>query len=134
MADLRAMENSVREYLISELEIARSRVDSCVDTAELSRKQLKENELYFISVAEALNHKLAYTEQICETLTQERFEIERDLQRVSAILDSYAESERDRGVSGGGTTQPIALKDSENCIHSIRELCDVCLHNNASIV
>eukprot|EP01034_Spumella_vulgaris_P031292 gene31292-38662_t len=43
MAELRKLENSVREYLISELEIARSRVDSSLDTAAMSRAQIAED-------------------------------------------------------------------------------------------
>ncbi len=91
------MENSVREYLISEVEIARSRVDSCADTAQMNRKQLAENERYFIAVAESLNERLAYSEFVCESLQQEKLLLERDLQRVNSVLDSYVEAEIDRG-------------------------------------
>jgi hypothetical protein len=122
MSDLRKLENSVREYLISELEIARSRVDSCQDTAAMSRAQIAEGEMHFIRVAEALNEKLAYSEFVCDTLQNERYATERDLQRLTAIIDSYTAAELSRETSGGGVIAPHTFSDASDSSKSVRLL------------
>ena len=65
------------DFLIAELEIARSRVDMGESMAKLCREQLKECEELSIKVTEAaLNKKLGHAEYFSENFVRERLEID----------------------------------------------------------
>ncbi len=124
MAKLRSLENSVREYLISELEIARSRIDSSQDTVLMLREQLKENENLFIVVTEQLNVDLASSEQVCKHNIKRRFQMEEAVCRLNSILESYLETEMDRFTPGGGILQPLKVRQIEDFPPMMRQTFD----------
>lgn len=105
MASLRRLETSVREYLISEVEIARSRIDSLQDQARILRNQLAENEKQFIAVTETLNSKLASAEFTRDRAVKSRIHMEASMSRLNGILDSYIAAEANREELHGGTMQ-----------------------------
>jgi hypothetical protein len=121
MAKLRSLENSVREYLISELEIARSRVDSSQDTMKILREQLLENENLFIAVTEKLNVDLAGSQHVCKYNIRRRFQMEEAVYRLNNIVNSFIESENDRFTPGGGGAQATKPRHVEEFPPLMRE-------------
>jgi hypothetical protein len=122
MSALRRLEASVREFLISEVEISRSRIDSCNDTARMNREQLAENELYSMRIVNTLNEQLGLTEFVCEERIAERYKLEGDLQRLDNVLESYVTAEESRETVGGGTVQALRLRDADSASPSVRAL------------
>jgi len=122
MGALRRLENSVREFLISEVEIVRSRIDSCEESAKMNRKQLAENEQYYMKIVNAINEQLALTEFVCEERITERYKLEGDLQRLSNVMESYIAAEENREMIGGGTMQALKLRQGEECSASVRTI------------
>lgn len=122
MGALRRLENSVREYLVSEVEIVRSRIDSCEESAKMSRQQLKENELHYMKVVDTLNEQLALTEFVCEERYAERYQLEGDVQRLGNVIESYIAAEENREMIGGGTMQALKLRHAEQCNPSVRAI------------
>lgn len=119
MSELRAMENTMREYLISELEVCRSRLHSSEEVASIHREQMADLEMQFVGVAEQLNTQLASYEFTCSALAKEKFRLEGDLQRLINIVDSYSNSAVDRATAGGGGVRALQLKDIHECTESI---------------
>lgn len=115
MSNLRSLENSVREYLISELEIARSRIDSYEESSKIIRDQLAEMEIKFIKITDHLNQQLASYESLYETEIRKNFSMETYLNRLSLMIDSYKETETNRELQGGGTLQPIKMRGIQDC-------------------
>eukprot|EP01032_Pedospumella_encystans_P007506 gene7506-9001_t len=122
MGALRRLENSVREFLISEVEIVRSRIDSCEDSAKMMRQQLKENELHYMKVVDTVNEQLALTEFVCEERIAERYQLEGDVQRLGNVIESYIAAEENREMIGGGTMQALKLRHAEKCNPSVRAI------------
>jgi hypothetical protein len=122
MSALRRLENSVREYLISEVEILRSRIDSCDETTKMIREQLGENESQYMKIVDSLNEQLALSEFICEERIAERYQLEGDMQRLSHVLESYIASEENREMIGGGTMQALKLRNVDKCCPGVRAL------------
>jgi hypothetical protein len=122
MSALRRLEQAVREYLISETEIARSRVDSCNETARFSRMQQAENEQYYMKIVDTINEQLALTESVCEERIAERYQVESDLQRLYNVLGSYIEVEQSRQEVGGGAVQPLKMKELDEAAPGVRAL------------
>jgi hypothetical protein len=122
MSALRRLEQAVREYLISEIEIARSRVDSCNETAKFSRQQQAENEQYYMRIVDAINEQLALTESVCEERIAERYQVESDLQRLHNVLASYIEVAQSRQEAGGGTAQPLRMRELDEAAPGVRAL------------
>ena len=46
--------------------------------------------------------------------------MEKDLQLMEIVVDSYVDCERDRTTGGGGTMQPMKMKNIVKCQQSIR--------------
>jgi hypothetical protein len=113
MSSLRRMETNVRDYLISELEISRSRIDSLQDQSKLLRGQLSENEKQFMSVAETLNVKLANAEFSRDRAVRDRLNMESYLFRLNGVIDSYIASESNREELHGGTMQALKPRQIE---------------------
>jgi hypothetical protein len=113
MSNLRSLENNVREYLISELEIARSRIDSYEESSIMVRDQCSELEKKFIQITEVLNNRLGYMEDMYEREIQKNLSLESYLCRMNGVLDSYLETEENRQQIGGGTLQAFKLKNLE---------------------
>lgn len=111
---LRNMENSVREYLISELEIARSRVDSNDEVLKLNRRQQKENELYFMKISQDLNEKLIILEMTSENVIEDNIFYQKQLLQLKSILDSYISTHDNRIEPGGGTIQALKPRLQSN--------------------
>lgn len=124
MSALRRLESSVREFLISEVEILRSRIDSCSDVAKMSRMQQAENEQYYMKIVNTVNEQLALTEYVCEERIAERYQLEGDLQRLDNVLESYIAAEENRQQVGGGTMQALRLKDVDKVAPTVRKLHD----------
>lgn len=120
MAALRRQEHSMREYLIQEVEILRSRIDSSDEVAKMNRKQLAENELYYMKIVSAINEQLALTEFVCEERIAERYQLEGDLQRLGNVVESYLAAEENRQQVGGGTLQAVKLRNVDKCAPSVR--------------
>lgn len=114
MSKLRNMEASVREYLISELEITRSRIDASQDTVKMLREQVAESEEYLERVSGMLNEELSASEIVCARNLKARIDMEESVFRLNNILDSYIETEADRSTPGGGILQPLKPRQSEN--------------------
>lgn len=113
MSSLRRLENSIREYLASELEIARSRIDSLTDTTKMLRAQLGENEIQFMKVAELLNTRLATAEYLRDKAVKERLNMESTIHRMNGIIESYSESQRNREEFHGGTQQALKPRHAD---------------------
>ena len=113
MSALRRMETSMREFLTSEVEILRSRIDSCNEVAKMNRTQLAENEQTYMKIVDTLNEQLALTEFVCEERIKERYVVEGDLQRLEKVLESYIAAEENREEVGGGTMQALKLREVE---------------------
>jgi hypothetical protein len=113
MSNLRSLENSIRDYLIAELEIARSHIDTLQETTKTLRLQLSDNELQFMKVTETLNIQLAHAEYLRYKAIHERFEIENCLQRTSTIIQSYMDTEENRQLVHGGTIQPLKIRHQD---------------------
>jgi hypothetical protein len=122
IAELRKYENEVREFLASELEICRAKVDSQDEVFRISLDHVAECEQQFVSVAGGLNERLAHTEYLLETSLRENFRIESDIQRLQSIVDSYVEVAIERERVGGGTFQAQSLHNPAGCNMSVRVL------------
>jgi hypothetical protein len=122
MSELRKCETSVREYLISELETARARVDSMESMNRLNRADLEAAELQLIKVAETLNQELLSAEFIAEQKTVDRMRIEMDLQRLANVMESYIESEKRNVTSGAEQIESFKFKEINRSPSSIRKL------------
>ena len=123
MSNLRSFEHSVREYLISELEIARSRIDSYEESSKMIRDQLAEMELKFMRITDQLNAQLGQCESLYDQEIEKNFSLQQYLSRLSGIVDSYIETEANREEIGGGVLQPLKLRDLQGCpFHGIREM------------
>jgi hypothetical protein len=120
--NLRKMENDMREYLIGQLEIARSRIDSQTSTAAMMREDMVECEEKLVTLIGAVSDKLAYCESMAETYLNENFTTEGDLQRLTDIVESYITAEEDRAESGGGTAQASSLRHPDLSRQSIKNL------------
>ena len=117
LGDLRSMENKLRDVLVSELDIARAEKDSAEETLTMATSQLGEIELQFIRVAENLNAQLAECECLSENMLRERLKAESELQRLSLVVDSYIDTEKNRSMPRGGDLQPL-------CMHQVSEECN----------
>jgi hypothetical protein len=124
MSNLRGLENNTREYLIAELEIARSRIDSYEESTRMLRSQLGEMEKKFLDITDRLNVQLAHTEFLFEDSVAQREALEVYLVRTNNILQTYIDNEENREEHGGGTLQPMKLRGLEkDCpFVSIKEL------------
>jgi hypothetical protein len=122
MNNLRKMENDMREYLIGQLEIARSRIDSQLSTAAMTREDMAECEEKLVTLVGAVSDKLAYCESMAETYMNENFTTEGDLQRLTDIVESYITAEEDRAEAGGGTAQASSLRHPDLSRQSIKNL------------
>mmetsp|Transcript_32415 Transcript_32415/g.44413 ORF Transcript_32415/g.44413 Transcript_32415/m.44413 type:complete len:608 (+) Transcript_32415:11-1834(+) len=110
MYELRNMENSFREYLITELEGIRGQIDSGLAIARVYREQLKEAKEFSISTANKLNQTLATAESVSDSLIAEKLQMEADLQGLVKVLDSYDECEKIRRTNGGGGYNPLKMR------------------------
>ena len=122
MGDLRKEENNTRDYIIGELEIARSRIDSNTDQMVMLREDLAECERQFVTVTELLNDRLGYSEMVAEMRSADRWRLESDLQRLALIVDSYIEADTERQESGGGSAQASSLRHAEESCVSVRAI------------
>jgi len=122
MSELRTEENSVREYVVGELGIARSRVDSDKETSRMMRDDMVECEDKLMSLTGVINDKLGHYESLAETYMNEYTTSESDVQRLIDIMESYLQSEEDRSESGGGTAQANSLRHPDISRHSVRKL------------
>ena len=123
MGNLRSLENNTREYLIAELEIARSRLDSYEDSTRFMREQQGEMERKFVEITDSLNARLAHTEFLLETETQKTFALEGQLFRLKGVLQSFQDSEESRQLPGGGSLQPSKMRGvGESPFSLVREL------------
>lgn len=122
MSALRRQEHSMREYLMQEVEILRSRIDSCAEVSKVSREQLAENELYYMKVVNEINAQLALTEFVCEERIAERYQLEGDLQRLGNVVESYLTAEENRQQIGGGTVQALKLREVDKCAPTVRAI------------
>ena len=123
LGDLRAMENKLRDVLVSELDIARAEKDSADETMGIVTQQLGEVEVQFVRVAEALNARLADAECLCEGLLRERLKAESELQRLGRVVQSYIDADKDRSRRGGGARQALCMyQASEECNQEIAHL------------
>lgn len=113
MHNLRSMENTVREYFISELEIARSRNDSYEEVAEMQRDRLTEHEIYLVKITQALNEKLAHIEYLYHEETATNIKLQKQLYRLNEMLCSYIEADLNRDEVNGGIYQALKLKGLE---------------------
>lgn len=123
--DLRGQENLAREYFISELETARSNIDSQREIVKIAQDQLAECERQFITVADHLNAKLCASETLLEKYIYERIAIDADLSRITSITASLTkafqsrsspmdyegtgEQDEDDDSDAGGLTVPSTL-------------------------
>jgi hypothetical protein len=122
MNQLRGLENSCREYVVGQLEIARSRVDSQKETQAMMLDDLKECEDKLISLTGNVSDKLAYCETMAETYMTENLQVESDLQRMIDIVESYIEAEEDRAEAGGGTAQALSMRHLDLSRQSMKNL------------
>lgn len=122
MSHLRSLETACREYLISELEIARSHIDSDVENIHLSRELLKDCELQFVKVAEALNKQLAHTESACMHRVQESVKLQSEIMRLNEILDTYIHAENNRQEVDGGVLAGLKLREISQCHPLVQQL------------
>ncbi len=122
MSELRNEENSVREYVVGELEIARSRLDSDKETTRMTREDSTECEDKLISLTGAINDRLGHYENLAETYMNEYTTTESDLQRLYEIMESYLQAEEDRSEAGGGTAQAASLRHADISRQSVRKL------------
>ena len=116
LGDLRSMENTLRDVLVSELDIARAEKDSATETTEMVSAQLGEAEQQLVAVASDLNAQLAAAECLMEGMLRERLKGESELQRLSSVVDSFIAAETDRSTRGGGALQPT-------CMHNVADDC-----------
>jgi len=122
MNNLRGLENGCREFVVGQLEIARSRVDSQAETEKMMREDLAECEEKLTTLAGALSDKLAYSETLSEAYMQENLQVELDLQRLTNIVESYVEAEEDRAEAGGGTAQAHSLRHPDLSRQTVKHL------------
>ncbi|RYH20808.1 hypothetical protein EON65_22415 [archaeon] len=122
MSHLRSLETACREFLISELEIARSHLDSDVENIHLSRELLKDCELQFVRVSEALNKQLAYTESACTHRVQENVKLQSEIMRLNDILDTYINAENNRQEVDGGVLGGLKLREMDQCHPLVQQL------------
>ena len=123
LGDLRAMENKLRDVLVSELDISRAEKDSAEETMGIVTEQLGEVEMQFIAVAEDLNAQLANVECLCESMLRERLKAESELQRLGLVVESFIDVEKDRSRRGGGQQQALCMWEvSEECNQEIFQL------------
>lgn len=122
MSSLRKQETAMRDYLIGELEIARAKLDSTDETAKMHREQLAESEMYYMKVTEALNTKLGHVEYAYKKACLDNIDLQKQLYRMSNILDSYIETERNRSAKEGGTLQALKPRHFERVNPSLQEV------------
>jgi hypothetical protein len=119
MGALRSLENDVREYLISELEIARSRIDSFEESSKISRDQLSEMEDKFVRITYVLNDKLANLEFLYEKEKEKNFHLNQYLARLGKVIDSYIDTAKERNEPGGGGAQALKIRYLDEECHSV---------------
>jgi hypothetical protein len=122
MHQLRGLETAARDYVIGELEIARSRIDSQKESQMMIRDDMAEVEEKLVTLTGTISDQLAYSETMAETYMNENIQVETDLQRLTDIMESYIESEEDRAEAGGGTAQASGLRHQDLSRQSIKNL------------
>jgi hypothetical protein len=101
MGDLRREENRMRDWIISELQLSRGRQEANENAIRIAQENLRDCEQQYMQVAGELNSRLARTETLYESLLAKHLNDGTDLQRLSAVLDSYLSAEDDRLRRGG---------------------------------
>jgi hypothetical protein len=114
MHNLRTMETQMREFLISELEIARSRLDSFDEVAQMQRDRVAEHEVYLVKITQALNERLAHVEYLYQKEIEAHNALKKQLFRMNEMICSYIETDLDRDEVNGGILQPLKLKNLED--------------------
>lgn len=122
MAELRRYENSAREYFIQELEIARSRVDSASQSNKMNREDLEAAEIQLIKIAEALNEKVIASDFVAEQQMEEKIRMEKDLQRLVHVVDSYIAAEEMNVTPGSEPAEAFKMRDLKSSCKSIQTL------------
>lgn len=123
MYELRGQENSMRDYLIGEIEATRGKIDSGLEIGRICREQIEELELFSIAIAENLNKKLAEAESTALVLSEEKLQMEADVQGLVSVTDSFIESETSReAVGGGGGVAPKFIRFSRGTTPSLKLL------------
>lgn len=122
MSELRSTETTMRDYLVSELEISRSQVDSLQETLSIMKKNLFDCESQLVDISILLNSKLADSESLCERYARERVDLECYLQRLALVTSSCIEYQMDRSNPSCGSLQPLQFCDSFSASASVREL------------
>lgn len=89
MKELRAQETLVRDHCLSEMEAARARVDSQMESVRMMRQQLEECETLHERACLALNKEFAVQESAAVELTALKRRDETDTHRLECIVDSY---------------------------------------------
>ena len=120
---LRIKETSVRDYVISEMEIARSKEEAMLSKAELQRNDLSCYEVLFVNACSVLNEENARHESAYEIQMSAFLKDQSDMRRLSDIIESFVISSRDRMRRGGGTSglKPLKLQNPENSSFVIRD-------------
>ena len=96
MKDLRNQENKLRDYILSEMETVRSRLDMMVDSNKMLTEQLGEIEVQFEKTVTILNTEYAYQESISDELTRLKVRDAADMARLGNIIDSWTKYETHR--------------------------------------
>lgn len=116
------MEQQCREYLISELEIARSHQDSDAANMKTCRELVRTAELQLIAVSEALNVQLAHSEFIAKQAIEDNCKLTTELARLTDVLDSYLQAEENRNEVHGGALAGTKLRNLQDCHHLVQQL------------
>jgi hypothetical protein len=118
------METGVRDYLIAELEIARNHTESYKETTTMMRSNLVDCEYQLDVVSSMLCEKLALAETVCETQVKARCQVECELQRLVAVMDSYLEGQEVRIKTGGNESlmPPTEYKNIDEATKNVQEL------------
>lgn len=130
--ELRSLEGDTRNFLIGELEVTRTRIDSQQSVARMHVEQMVECEQQFIRCVEHLNERLAHHEYLCQKLTEEKLSMESQLSRLISILDKNLKYEENRQEVGGGSQEPWSLYEVDDCHPLIQEIHEKILQSKES--